>query len=236
MRRFFVLAIAAPLVLAGCSSGGSNKKTGASTTSSSSATAVVAQSFSPEANSTQGVCGVGMTFDLAFRSKETSLVKAGVRTAGQGQPGRNAAIPGFVATLTTTDTALGGPQANLANLFQLVGVSQQPDGSAEVWVTWVNAAAKFGVELDSVFEAYLVAGDAPATVTADRAGLDVRSNVIHTAFHVAGAVPGGPPCGTATSSSSSSTTGRTTTTVRTTTSKATTTTKATTSTSSPPVT
>jgi hypothetical protein len=227
MRRFLVLSIAAALVLAACSSGGSKKKTAAvsTTTSTTSATAVTGQAFSPEPNSVQGVSGTGILVDVAFRSKDPTLVKAGIRTSGPGRPGRNAAFPGLVITLSTTDASLGGPLANLADLFQLVSVSQQPDGSAEVWATWVNAAAKFGVDVDSVLDAYVVRGDAPATVPADRNGLDVVSNVIHVGFHIAG-----PASGTSTSSSSSVPAASTTTRPATTTTRLTTTTKATTTT------
>jgi hypothetical protein len=188
MRRLLVLVVTAALVLVGCSSGGSKKKqtTASSTTSSTSATAVTGQAFSPEPNSTQGAGGTGIVVDLVFRTSDPTLLKAAVRTSGTGRPGRNAVFPSLVVTLSTTDQALGGPAANLADLFQLVSVSQQPDGSAEVWATWVNAAARFGVGVDSVLEAYVVRGDAPATVPADRNGLDVVSNVIHVSFHING--------------------------------------------------
>jgi hypothetical protein len=226
MRRFLVLFITAALLLAACSSGGSKKKTAAvsSTTSSTSATAVTGQAFSPEPSSTQGVCGVGIVADLAFKSKDASLLKVGFRAVSPGRPGRAAVFPNLVVTLTTTDAALGGPQANLADLFQIVSTSQLVDGNTEVWATWTNPAARFGVDVDSVLEAYVLRNDAPATVPADRSGLDLVSNVIHTSFHVAG-----PGCTTSTSSSvpGGSTTSRpltTTTTRLTTTTKATTTT------------
>ena len=226
-----MLLITATLVLAACSSGGSKKKaTAASTTTSSTAaaTAVTGQAFSPEPNSTQGVSGTGIVVDLAFRSKDPTLVKAGIRTTGPGRPGRNAAFPSLVVTLSTTDASLGGPQANLADLFQIVSVSQQSDGSAEVWVTWINAAPKFGVDVDSMLEAYLVRGDAPVSVPADRSGLDVVSNVINVSFHVAGPATGASTTSSS-SVSSSSTTSRP---LTTTTARVTTTTHATTTTSS----
>ena len=48
--------------------------------------------------------------------------------------------------MTTTDQSLGGPPANLAGLFQIVGVSKQSDGSSEVWATWTNSLPRFGVD------------------------------------------------------------------------------------------
>ena len=232
MKRFMVLTATAALVLAACSSGGS-KKTASSTTSSSAPTAATVQAFSPEPNSIQGICGNGIVIDLAIRSKDPNLLKAAIRASQPGQPGRNPAYQNLVVTLSTTEPALGGPQANIAGLFQIVSVSQQSDGSGEVWATWTNGQPRFGVDVDSALDAYIVGEAAPATVPADHAGLNVASNVVHVPFHVAGSV-GATACAPTTTApgASTSTSGRTTTTARTTTSRATTTTRATTSTTS----
>ena len=235
MKRFMVLTVVAGLVLAACSSGGSKKKTAAnSTTSSSAATAVTVQAFSPEPNSAQGVCGNGIVIDLSIRSKDPNLLKAAVRAALPGQPGRNPIYQNLVVTLSTTEPALGGPQANLAGLFQIVSVSQQSDGSGEIWATWINGQPRFGVDVDSALDAYVVADAAPATVPADRAGLNVVSNVVHVPFHVAGAVGSTACAPTTTVPTSTSTTGHTTTTARTTTTRVVTTTTHATTTTVPP--
>jgi hypothetical protein len=232
MKRFMVLSAVVALLLAGCSSGGSKKNTAASTTSSSAPTAVTLQAFSPEANSVQGVCGNGIVIDLAIRSKDPNQLKAGLRAALPGQPGRNPAYPNLAVMLSTTEPGLGGPQANIAGLFQIVSVSQQSDGFGEIWMTWTNGQPRFGVDLDSVLDAFVTDQPAPATVPADHAGLNIVSNVVHVPFHVAGSVGSTPCAPTSSTSSVTSTTGRTTTTSRTTTSRATTTTHATTSTTS----
>jgi hypothetical protein len=218
MRRLGVLsiALAIALVTAACSSGGSKKKAAtvaSTTTSTAPATAVTIQAFSPEAGSVQGQGGAGIVVDLVMRTKQPDLLKCTLRQTSPGRPGRNPTCPGLVVTLSTTDAALGGPQANLADLFQIVGVAQQSDGTAQVWTTWSNTLPRFGTDVDSILEAYVVRGDAPATVTADRSGLDVVSNVVNVGFHIAGgAVPGST---TSTSTVGSSTTARvTTTTVR----------------------
>ena len=102
------------------------------------------------------------------------------------------------------------------DLFQIVSISKQSDGSTEVWATWINGKASFGLDVDSTLEAYVVNGDAPATVPTDRTGLDVLSNIVTVRFHVSAAA-----AGTSTSSAGgliSTTSGaRTTTTLRTTT-------------------
>ena len=191
MRRLMVLTLVAALALTACSS--SKKKTASSgTTSTSASTRVTGQAYSPEDGSTQGVNSTGIVIDLAFRSKEPDLVKATVRAATAGKPGRNANFPGLVVTLSTTAASLGGPQANLADLFQIVGVSTQSDGSSEVWATWINGKALFGLDVDSTLEAYVVSGDAPATVPTDRTGLDVVSNIVTFKFHISA----GPPTST----------------------------------------
>jgi len=207
MRTRLVLAAsAAAVVLAGC---GSTSSTASAPTTTSpaalastsppttvAAKAVTAQVFSPEKGSIQGVSGSGMVVDLAFRSKDAALLAGTFRLGGAlpdpaapVKPGRLDALPGLVVTLSTTGDGAGGPTANLANLFQIVSVSRQADGSAEVWATWTNAKPGFGIDVDTVLDAYLVRGDAPDKVPADRAGLDVVSNLINVPFHLAGPKP-----------------------------------------------
>jgi hypothetical protein len=232
MRRFVVVSFASLLVLAACSSGGEKKSSTAavSTTTSSTApaTAVTGQAFSPEPNSIQGTAGSGILVDLAFKSKEPDLLKASLRTTSPSRPGRNPAFPGLVVTLSTTDPALGGPQANLADLFQIITTSQLSDGSTQVWATWANALPRFGVDVDSVLEAYVVRGDAPVTVTSDRAGLDVVSNVINVQFRIG---PGGASSSTSTTGAVAGGTSTTRRTTATTARQVTTTTRAATTTS-----
>src|SRR5438445_605137 len=122
--RWLAVAVATALLVAACSSGGKKKATTAtSTTSTTLATAVTGKAFSPEPDSVQGVGGVGIVVDLAFRSKDASLLSAEIRSGGGAKPGVNAAFPGLVVTLSRTDPSLGGPSANLADLFQIVSVS-----------------------------------------------------------------------------------------------------------------
>lgn len=209
MRTRLVLsASVAAVVFAGC--GSSSSTASAPTTlapaptttvaaappTTVAAKAVTALVFSPEKGSIQGVSGVGMVVDLAFRSKDSELLGGKFRLGGAlpdpaapVKPGRLDALPGLIVTLSSTGDGAGGPTANLANLFQIVTVSKQADGSSEVWATWTNAKPGFGIDVDSVLDAYLVRGDAPDKVPADRAGLDVLSNLISVPFHLAGPKP-----------------------------------------------
>ena len=237
--RWLAVGVTMALLLVACNSGGSKKKatTVTSTTSTTLATAVTGKALSPEPDSVQGVGGVGIVVDLAFRTKDVSLLQAQVRTSGGAKPGVNTAFPGLVVSLSTTESSLGGPSANLADLFQIVSVSKQSDGTTEVWATWVNAKPLFGVDVDSVLEAYVVHGGAPPIAPTDHVGLDVVSNVVRVSFHVAGGVA--PSSSSSTSQVvSSTTTRRTTTTARrvttTVTTKPTTTTASTAPPTSPP--
>jgi hypothetical protein len=190
---------AAVLVLAGC--GNSSPKPAASAQAPGSkaagpASKVTAVVFSPEKGSVQGVSGKGMVVDLAFKAAAADIPKASFRLGGAlpdpavaVKPGHNPAFPGLVVTLSTTAAANGGPQENLANLFQIVSVSTQADGNSEVWATWTNAKAGFGVDVDTQLNAYTVSGDAPDTVPAGQSGLTVTSNLVTVAFHLAGPVP-----------------------------------------------
>ena len=212
-NRVVVLAVIAAMVLAACSSGKTKKApttntSAAATSSTEPTTEVTATAYSPERDSVQGVGGVGMVVALAFRSRDASLLQAQNRTTGGAKPGRNAAFANLVVTLSTTDPSLGGPAANLADLFQTIGVSKQADGSSEVFATWINAKPLFGVDVDSVLEAYVVRGPAPPTVPEGQTRLDVISNVINVSFHL------GPPAGGAEVGTSTTARGQTTSTVR----------------------
>jgi hypothetical protein len=235
MRRLTILTLVAALALAACSSSSKKKTASESTTSTAPSTRVTGKAYSPEEGSTQGVNGTGIVVDVAFRSKEADLLKATVRSTSAGKPGRNTNFPGLVVTLSTTAASLGGPQANLADLFQIVGLSQQSDGSTEAWATWVNGKALFGLDVDSTLEAYVVSGEAPATAPTDRTGLDVVSNIVTVKFRVSAAAPGTSTSSTAAGGVTSTTSsgGRTTTTIRTTTTHATTPTTAHSATTTP---
>src|SRR6266480_6723067 len=95
--RWLALAVATTLLLVACNSGGSKQKTTTTVTSSTSttvATAVTGKALSPEPDSVQGAGGVGVVVDLAFRTKDPSLLQAQLRTSGGAKPGVNTAFPG----------------------------------------------------------------------------------------------------------------------------------------------
>jgi hypothetical protein len=237
MRRL-TLVMLAVVVLASCSSG----KKGASpsptsplldetTTSSLPPTPVVARIVSPEKGSLQGSGGRGLVVVLSFQAKDPSMLPAEFRLGGAlpspapaVKPGHNPAFPGLVVALSTTGQALGGPTANLANLFQIVSPATQPDGSVRVSAVWTNAQPSFGSDVDATLVTLTVSGTAPDTVPTNPAELNVTSNPAQITFHVSGGEA-------AASSTTSTTAGKATTTTKagattTTTRAATTTTRA----------
>jgi predicted lipoprotein with Yx(FWY)xxD motif len=106
----------------------------------------------------------------------------GSDTFGPGMPDPGA--PGLVVTLSTTPTAAGGPNANLAGVFQLNAVNRH-HGLIETFNDWqVGVPGFFGRNVETTLTAYLVAGQAPGLIPAG--GLTPISNVVHETFTVAG--------------------------------------------------
>jgi len=197
MLRRLGLAGLAAMFLASCSSGGDTASPEPAplveTTTSVPliSTPIVARALSPERGSVQGSGGRGMVVVLDFTARDASALAAEFRVGGAlpppaaaAKPGRNPAFPGLVVGLSTTGTALGGPTANLANLFQIVSPSRQLDGSLHVSAVWTNTQAEFGSDVDAILVAYTVAGSAPDVIPPSQANIDVTSNLVEITFRV----------------------------------------------------
>jgi hypothetical protein len=253
LRRLITAGVAAVL-LVGCDSGGDGASTnttvplfGTTSTSLFPTTAVVGRAVSPAPASVEGRDGRGMVVRLQFTARDATVLPAQFRLGGAlpapapaARPGHNAAFPGLVVGLSTTGTALGGPSANLANLFQLVSPASQLDGSVQVSAIWTNPTADFGTDVDTTLVAYVVSGIAPDTIPATQANIDVISNTVEVNFRIGSGDAGSPALagGEATTTSTSAARGSTTTSVRptTTTARPTATTVAATTTTGAPTT
>jgi hypothetical protein len=100
-------------------------------------------------------------------------------TFGVGKPDPFA--PGLVVLLSTTPAAAGGPQANLAGVFQLTDVALS-HGLAQVFADWqVGKAGLFGESEQTTLTVYLVSGTAPGTVTSS---VKPISNVVTETFTI----------------------------------------------------
>jgi len=198
MLRRLGLAGLAAVILASCSSGKDTSSPEPTTpvletptTTPLPTTPVVARALAPERGSVQGVGGRGMVVVLDFTARDASALAAEFRIGGAlpppaapAKPGRNPAFPGLVVGLSTTGTSLGGPTANLANLFQIVSPSRQLDGSMHVSAVWANSQADFGSDVDATLVAYAVAGTAPDVIPPSQANIDVISNTVEVAFRI----------------------------------------------------
>jgi hypothetical protein len=127
--------------------------------------------LSPKNNDLAGSLGRGFFIDLRA-TFHTNLAATGtaIRTAPPGPAGAAAEFPGLVVLLSTTKAG-AGPGQNLANLFNIMGVTDRDAAlsrETEIAATWVIAAAKFG-DADTLTNSHLVVavveGPAPNVVT-----------------------------------------------------------------------
>lgn len=162
------------------------------TTSALPTTPVIGRALSPEKGSVQGSGGRGMVVVLNFTARDASALSAELRGArspasASAKPGHNPAFPGLVVGLSSTGPTLGGPSANLANLFQVVSPALQLDGSIQVSTVWANAQPDFGTDVDTTLTAFVVSDTAPDVIPPSQANIDVISNTVEVTFRVSGA-------------------------------------------------
>jgi hypothetical protein len=100
-------------------------------------------------------------------------------TFGPAMPDPNA--PGLVVTLSTTPQAAGGPNANLAGVFQINSVTRHHDLTRVINDWEVGVPGFFGKNKPTALTAYLVKGAAPGIVTGHEQPI---SNVIHETFTI----------------------------------------------------
>lgn len=129
------------------------------------------QVFAPGNGDLAGVAGRGFFIDLRARfDGDLSSTGASIRTAPPGGAGAAREFPGLVVLLSSSTVGAGAGQ-NLANLFNIIGVTDRDESltkDTEIWATWVIAAAKFGdagkLTKSRLFVA-IVDGTAPSVVT-----------------------------------------------------------------------
>ena len=86
-------------------------------------------------------------------------------------------------TLSTTLSAAGGANANLAGLFQLNAVARS-FGQQQVFTDWeVGKPGLFGANAQTTLTAYVVCGTAPAAVTGNEQRI---SNIVRETFTIGG--------------------------------------------------
>ena len=181
--------------------------------------------FAPERHDNAGIEGKGWFVDmeLSFPGGPNSLQKTGftgLQLTGPGVhanvapapglfgTGRDDRTPGLVVLTSTTSSTLPGfvgPGTNLANLFNLSGVTNRSHSETELWDTWLVGAPVAGVNVDTTLTVAVMADlnhngiydDAPNVVTdvnhdgeidgKDLKRIGVASNIVTVPFHINGA-------------------------------------------------
>jgi len=171
--------------------------------------------FAPTKGDNVGVGGRGWFVDLAvqFEGDLESAGFSGFQITGPGphdnvapfpgtfSPGTDDRFPGLIVLLKTTTIGAGSCQ-NLANLFNLTGVTNQSDDEVEIWDTWLVGAPLFGTDTKSKvyvavaedFNGDGIYNDAPAVVpdangdgkcnARDLKAMGVASNIAKAKFYI----------------------------------------------------
>jgi hypothetical protein len=213
-------AVAALLVTIGVSS----VAVFASTSGSSNrAKPVRIEVFAPERGANAGANGFGWFVDMEVDFLGMNLHQAGfsgLQLTGPGvhnnvppfpgafSTGHDDRLPGLVVLTSTTNNTLpgfSGPGTNLANLFNLTGITNRDDKETELWDTWIVGAAIAGQNVDTTLTVAVVDdlnqdgvfNDAPNVVPdlnndgrVDAQDLDllgVASNIVTVPFRINGA-------------------------------------------------
>jgi hypothetical protein len=222
---FAVAAVLAVGSIGGTTAAASGSTSGASNT----AKPVKIEVFAPERHSNAGAGGFGWFVDMEVDFLGKNLHQAGfsgLQTTGPGahnnvapfpgtfSPGRDDRLPGLVVLTSTTqgsnvDPAFSGPGTNLANLFNLTGITNRDDKETELWDTWIVAKPIAGQDVDSMLTVAViddlnhdgVYNDAPDVVpdlnhdglidAQDLERMGVASNIVTVPFRI-NAAPAAP--------------------------------------------
>ena len=147
--------------------------------------------LAPARGDNAGIAGAGWFVDLDIEFDDTSLAGTGF-TANQltGPAGHNNTapfpgtfstgaddrMPGLVVLTSTTNSTLSGfsgPGTNLANLFNLSGVTDRSKNNIELWDTWIVGAPIAGKDVTTTLTVAVIDdlnhdgiyNDAPGVVT-----------------------------------------------------------------------
>ena len=178
--------------------------------------------LAPEGGDNAGIGGAGWFVDLELNFEGSTLAQTGFTGLqltgpaghnnvppfpGTFSTGRDDRMPGVVVLTSTTNKTIpgfSGPGTNLANLFNLTGVTNRDQRGTELWDTWIVGAPIAGKDINSTLTVAVIDDlnnngiydDAPNVVTdqngdgrIDRLDLEaigVASNVETVQFHING--------------------------------------------------
>jgi hypothetical protein len=194
-----------------------------STGASQRAKPVRIEVFAPERGANAGASGFGWFVDMEVDFLGKNLHQAGfsgLQLTGPGvhnnappfpgafSTGRDDRLPGLVVLTSTTNNTLpgfSGPGTNLANLFNLTGITNRDSKETELWDTWIVGAAIAGQNVHTTLTVAVIDdlnhdgiyNDAPNVVpdlnhdghvnAADLKRLGVASNIVTVPFRINGA-------------------------------------------------
>jgi hypothetical protein len=179
--------------------------------------------FAPERHDVAGIEGKGWFVDMELDFPAGSLARTGftgLQLTGPGvhtnvppfpglaSTGKDDRNPGLVVLTSTTNATLpgfSGPGTNLANLFNITGVTNRTPRETELWDTWIVAAPLAGQNVNTTLTVAEVADlnhngifdDAPDVLldlnhdgrvdAKDLKVLGVASNIVTVPFRINGA-------------------------------------------------
>ena len=179
--------------------------------------------FAPERGANAGANGFGWFVDMEVDFLGMNLHQAGfsgLQLTGPGvhanaapfpgkfSTGQDDRLPGLVVLTSTTNNTLpgfSGPGTNLANLFNLTGITNRDSKETELWDTWIVGAAIAGQNVNTTLTVAVIDdlnhdgifNDAPNVVpdlnndgridAADLKLLGVASNIVTVPFRINGA-------------------------------------------------
>jgi hypothetical protein len=194
-----------------------------STSASHRAKPVSIQVFAPGPGDNAGASGFGWFVDMAIDFLGKNLHQAGftgLQLTGPGvhnnvapfpglfSTGRDDRLPGLVVLTSTTNNTLpgfSGPGTNLANLFNITGITNRDSKETELWDTWIVGAPIAGQNVNTTLTVAVIKdrnhdgifNDAPNVVrdlnhdgridAADLRLLGVASNIVTVPFRINGA-------------------------------------------------
>jgi hypothetical protein len=181
--------------------------------------------FAPERHDNAGIQGKGWFVDMELEFPggpgglrqtgftDLQLTGPGVHNNVAPSPGlfstghddRNPGVVVLTSTTNSTTPGFSGPGTNLANLFNITGVTNRSAEETELWDTWLVGAPIAGQNVDTVLTVAEIADlnhngiydDAPDVVTdvnydgkvdaKDLKAIGVASNIVTVPFHINGA-------------------------------------------------
>ncbi|MDO9302167.1 MAG: hypothetical protein Q7T89_12325 [Anaerolineales bacterium] len=164
MNKFFQVILAALMLLSTAIFSGPVSTASAANSSDKDKEekSVKIEMFAPAKGDHVGIGGKGWFVDLAI-GYEAPLAATGFTGfqltgpaahnnvapfPGTFSAGKDDRLPNLVVLLSTTTVGAGAGQ-NLANLFNLTGVTDLSDDETELWDTWIVGAPNFGVNTES---------------------------------------------------------------------------------------